>query len=73
MPNIMLPEKSRSICVPAGTLLLNALRENGIYPDAACGGNGKCGKCKVIANGERVVKAKYEKAEKEFQSEIERG
>ena len=55
MPNIMLPEKSRSICVPAGTLLLNALRENGIYPDAACGGNGKCGKCKVIANGEEVL------------------
>jgi len=31
--------------------LMSVLQKNGIYLDAPCGGNGKCGKCKVIVNG----------------------
>ena len=27
------------------------LRENGLHPDAPCGGKGKCGKCKVLVDG----------------------
>lgn len=31
--------------------ILDILKENNIYIDAPCNGNGKCGKCKVIATG----------------------
>jgi uncharacterized 2Fe-2S/4Fe-4S cluster protein (DUF4445 family) len=34
--------------VPAGTILLEAARKAGIYLSSICGGDGYCGKCKVI-------------------------
>ncbi len=34
--------------VPAGTVLLEAARKAGIYLSSICGGDGYCGKCKVI-------------------------
>lgn len=40
------------IAVPAGSNLLAALRDAGIFADAPCGGNGKCGKCRVTVDGE---------------------
>ena len=43
--------ENRIIEVPAGVNLLDALRENGLHPDAPCGGKGKCGKCGVIVDG----------------------
>lgn len=36
------------ICVPIGTLLLDAAKSAGVYIDAPCGGNGTCGKCSVL-------------------------
>ncbi len=36
------------IKVPAGTILLEAARKAGIYLSSICGGDGYCGKCKVI-------------------------
>jgi len=49
--------KPNHITVHAGarTNLMAVLQENGIYLDAPCGGNGKCGKCKVIVNGKEVL------------------
>ena len=41
--------------VEAGTNLLDALRCAGPAPDAPCGGNGTCGKCKVIVNGQDAL------------------
>ncbi len=38
-----------------GTNLLQALRSAGILLDAPCGGNGKCGKCTVTADGTEVL------------------
>ena len=38
--------------VPAGSNLLEVLRHAGIFIDAPCGGNGTCGKCLVVINGE---------------------
>lgn len=55
MSIITLPEQDRNISVPAGTKLLDALRENSIYLDAPCGGNGKCGKCKVLVDGVEML------------------
>jgi len=34
--------------VPAGTVLLEAARKAGVYLTSVCGGDGYCGKCKVI-------------------------
>jgi len=36
--------------VPAGTTLLEAARKAGIYLSSICGGDGYCGKCKIIVN-----------------------
>lgn len=55
MPIITLPENNNKLSVPTGTNLLDALKENGIYPDAPCGGNGTCGKCTLLVNGTQVL------------------
>ena len=55
MPIIELSAQEGKITVPAGTTLLDALKRNGIYPDAPCGGNGKCGKCKVFVDGTEAL------------------
>ena len=55
MPIITLPEKNITLSVAAGANLLDALKENGIYPDAPCGGKGTCGKCTVQINGADVL------------------
>lgn len=41
--------------VSKGTNLMEALRSAGIFLDAPCGGNGKCGKCTVTADGAEVL------------------
>ena len=48
---LTIAERNRVIEVPEGKNLLEALRENGLHPEAPCGGTGKCGKCKVTVNG----------------------
>jgi len=49
-----LPEK-QNIDVAAGTNLLDALRQAGLFDNAPCGGNGRCGKCRVMADGREVL------------------
>ena len=48
--------EQKQIEVPDGTTILEAEIQSGLCPDAPCGGQGKCGKCLVKANGE-IVKA----------------
>jgi len=43
-----------------GTNLLSLLRSRGTTLDALCGGNGICGKCKVMVNGEELLACQYE-------------
>ena len=43
--------QNQVIDAPIGANLLEVLRENGLHPDAPCGGKGKCGKCKVMVDG----------------------
>ncbi len=38
--------------VPAGTVLLEAARKAGVYLSSICGGDGSCGKCRVIIEEE---------------------
>lgn len=40
--------------VPRGTTLLQAEIDAGLTPDAPCGGNGTCGKCRVKVDGQAV-------------------
>ena len=58
MPIITLPENNKIFSVSAGVNLLDALKENGSYPDAPCGGNGTCGKCTLLVNGTQVLACK---------------
>lgn len=72
MPEIhILPADIRAE-VSEGTNILEALRSAGILMDAPCGGNGKCGKCTVIADGAEVL-ACQTRAEKDMQVLIPQG
>lgn len=48
-----------SIAVVPGATILDAARQLGLPLSAPCGGSGKCGKCKVIANGQEVLACKH--------------
>ncbi|MER3515360.1 MAG: hypothetical protein C4310_13995, partial [Chloroflexota bacterium] len=39
----------RTVQVPTGTLLLEAVRQAGLDLNVPCGGQGRCGRCAVIA------------------------
>ena len=43
--------RSRTIPLPADETLLSVLRRAGYSIPAACGGKGRCGKCRVPVNG----------------------
>ena len=47
MPDIKFYPDNLTITVADGTLLIEAIRQAGLYTDAPCGGQGKCGKCQV--------------------------
>lgn len=41
-----------------GTNLFHLLQKHGCAPEAICGGNGSCGKCRVLADGQEVLSCK---------------
>jgi uncharacterized 2Fe-2S/4Fe-4S cluster protein (DUF4445 family) len=47
--------KTRETETLPGEILLNVLRNNGFDVYSPCGGNGTCGKCKVLVKGEGIV------------------
>ena len=53
----ILPE-NRTVFAPHGSNLLQILRQNDLAPDAPCGGNGTCGKCKVLIDGQETLSCK---------------
>jgi len=55
MPKLHILPRNIVCTVPSGTNLMEALRKAQIFLDAPCGGNGKCGKCKVALNGAEVL------------------
>lgn len=42
----------------SGSNLLTVLRDAGLAPEAPCGGQGKCGKCRVKVEGQQVLSCK---------------
>ncbi len=55
MPNITLLPENRILEAAAGADLHGILREAGVILDAPCGGQGTCGKCKVLVEGKAVL------------------
>ena len=55
MPKLHVAPQSIVCNVPQGTNLMTALQDNHVFLDAPCGGNGKCGKCKVLIDGQEVL------------------
>ena len=51
MHKITVLPQNRILDAPDGASLLSVLRNVGLAPDAPCGGEGKCGKCRVLVNG----------------------
>jgi uncharacterized 2Fe-2S/4Fe-4S cluster protein (DUF4445 family) len=51
-PQVTFHPKGRSIDVPEGTSLLEAAILAGVEVNSACAGNGVCGRCKVIVEGD---------------------
>lgn len=52
---IQIQSEGRCLSVHQGANLLEVLRSAGLAPDAPCGGNGKCGKCKVLVDGVEML------------------
>jgi uncharacterized 2Fe-2S/4Fe-4S cluster protein (DUF4445 family) len=44
--------------VPVGTVLLEAANKMGVYLSSICGGDGYCGKCKVIVDNSQAVQTR---------------
>ena len=55
MHQITIAPNDQTLSAPSGSNLLEVLRAAGLAPDAPCGGNGTCGKCKVIIDGQEVL------------------
>ena len=51
MPAIKVMPHRQTLEVPEHANLLEVLRDHGMDPDAPCGGNGSCGKCRVTVDG----------------------
>lgn len=60
MYQIRFIREGKEIRVEPGTKILEAERKAGLVPDAPCGGLGKCGKCRVKANGQMVLACQTE-------------
>ena len=55
MPKLHIEPQNIDCFIPQGTNLMTALQDSHIFLDAPCGGNGKCGKCKVLLEGQEVL------------------
>ena len=63
---IRILNREKTIETEAGTTLLKALTDHGIFLDAPCGGEGKCKKCVVILEGKEVLACRI-KAEQDME------
>lgn len=55
MHKVTFVHHGQSISVAENTTVLQAARQLGLDLNAPCGGNGKCGKCRVKVNGEETL------------------
>ena len=50
MPKLRITGDAGEITAAPGAVLSDVLRQAGYAPDSPCGGQGSCGKCKVLAD-----------------------
>ena len=60
MYRIKFIREDREVLVEPGTRVLEAERKAKLVPDAPCGGQGKCGKCRVQVEGHTVLACQTE-------------
>ena len=65
MPQIRFEPHGRDVEVQEGTLLLRAALNAGVHINASCGGNGVCGKCRVLIQEGDVEEGVSEKLSQE--------
>ena len=58
MPKLRITGDAGEITAAPGAVLSDVLRQAGYAPDSPCGGQGSCGKCKVLADGAEVLACK---------------
>jgi len=64
----------KKVHVPAGSKLLTALADNGLFVSSACGGGGTCGQCKVkvLSGGGEILPTELSHISKREAAEGER-
>lgn len=55
MPRLHIEPQNVDCFVLQGANLMSALQDGHVFLDAPCGGDGKCGKCKVLIDGQEVL------------------
>jgi len=65
MPRVRFEPHQRETEVSEGTLLLRAALDAGVHINASCGGNGVCGKCRVLLEEGEVENGVSEKLSQE--------
>ncbi len=65
MPTVMFLPHERSVEVEKGTTVIRAALEAGVHINASCGGNGVCGKCRVLVEEGQVSGGISEKLSQE--------
>lgn len=55
MPKLHIEPQNIDCTVAKGSNLMSALQDHHVFLDAPCGGNGKCGKCKVLIDNQEVL------------------
>ena len=65
MPRVRFEPHQREAEVSEGTLLLRAALDAGVHINASCGGNGVCGKCRVLLEEGEVENGVSEKLSQE--------
>jgi uncharacterized 2Fe-2S/4Fe-4S cluster protein (DUF4445 family) len=66
---VSFPEEDKEISITKGSSVFDAAIAAGIFINSVCGGEGRCGKCKIIAKG----KFKAEKSELISKQDVKNG
>ena len=61
---------NKEITVPAGTTLIRAAMEAGVHINASCGGEGVCGKCRILIEKGEVKEGISERLAKKILKKV---
>jgi ferredoxin len=72
---VRFPKLGRSVCVPSGTLLIDAVRSADLPIASACRGDGLCGRCGVaiLAGADEVAGETTEESRSKERNRIDPG